>query len=167
MTNMFSEDAFEDIDPLDAVEQGLVDAGWGAQRDDEECLQSSVPTRWGECPALFVWRPDLPAVQLSVSLDMKAPTTRREALCELVARINEHLWLGHFEFWIDERAIFFRHTLPLANRLHPESGEIDAVLTAASEAIETYLPAFNFVAWAGQSPDKALESALVRPDGEA
>ena len=167
MTTFVTDQALDEHDPLDAVEEGLVDAGWGAQRDDEECLQSSVPTRWGECPALFVWRPDLPAVQLSVSLDMKAPTGRREALCELVTRINEHLWLGHFEFWIDERAIFFRHTLPLADRGQPESGEIDAVLNAARDAIETYLPAFNFVAWAGQAPEQALESALVRPDGEA
>mgnify|MGYP000158878114 FL=1 len=61
----------------------------------------------------------------------------------------------------------FRHCLPLLGRSSPDQGEVTALITAATEAIERFLPAFNFVVWAGKTPVEAVEAALFDTLGEA
>ena len=88
-------------------------------------------------------------------------------LSELVLLMNERLWLGHFDFWVEDEVIIFRHALPLEGRLGVGHGEIQAMLRAGVEAVERFVPAFNFVIWAGKTPAEAMTAAMFETDGEA
>ena len=81
--------------------------------------------------------------------------------------MNERLWLGHFDYWLEDQVIIFRHTLPLLGRLSVTPGEVQSVMQAALDASERFIPAFNFVVWAGKSPAEALEAVMFETDGEA
>ncbi len=154
-------------DALDVIEQCLSSAEWGSERNDEMSVNCAAPTRWGECGGMFMLRNEPRAVHFSLSADMRAPATRRAAVIELLCMVNERLWMGHFEHWAEEGVIMYRHTLPLLDREAPERGEVAAMMSAAAEAIEKFLPAFNFVIWAGKSPKEALEVAVFDTLGEA
>ena len=67
----------------------------------------------------------------------------------------------------DDAVILFRHTLPMLDRSEPEAGEVRAVIAAATDAINMFVPAFNFVIWAGKTPREAMDAAMFETDGEA
>ena len=158
-------DEFHEL--FEIVEQVLDGQGWQFERDGYDGLQCIIPTRWGEMGALFANRHDPAALHFSLTLDVKPQVSRRQAINELVMMMNERLWLGHFDFWLDDNVIIFRHALPMAGRMSVSHGEIQAVLTAAVDAAERFVPAFNFVIWAGKSPEEAIGAAMFETDGEA
>lgn len=157
-----------EADALDLVEACLSETGWEFQHDeDDNTIQAIASSRWGDMGSMFALRQQPPALHFSITLDVKPTDARRTAIAQLVMMANERLWLGHFDFWIDEGVILYRHALPLLDRNEPESGEIRAMLAAGMDAVNMFVPAFNFVIWAGKSPREALEAALFETAGEA
>ena len=163
----FVSDISIEADPLAIIESSLEVAGWPHERDEQAAIQCVVPTRWGDMGGLFVWRDNPAAVHFSLTLDIKAQAGKASRISELVLMINERCWLGHFDYWPDEGVILYRHTLPLLGRDEPTEGEVSAVMTAAAEAAEKFIPAFNFLIWAGKSPRESMEGALFETHGEA
>ena len=139
-----------DIDPLDIVEVVLEAANWPFERDEEGTIQVVAETRWGDMGALFAYRPEPSAIHFSLTLDVKAMAAKRSAIAELVMLANERLWVGHFDFWSDDGVIIYRYTFPMEGRDEVSQGEIRAVLAAAVSAADRFMPAFNFLVWAGK-----------------
>jgi len=156
-----------DHDVFETVENVLSALGWQHERDGYDAIQCIAPTRWGEMGSLFAYRNEPAALHFSLTLDVKTQSARKAVISELVIMMNERLWLGHFDYWIEDEVIIFRHALPLAGRISPAIGEIEAVLKAAIEAAERFIPAFNFVIWAGKTPTEAMAAAMFETDGEA
>src|SRR5690242_13722195 len=115
---------------LDVVEQTLLGAEWACERSEEGVIHCAAVTRWGEFGGMFVWREQPASLNFSLTLDLRAPQAKQSAISELLRRINERLWLGHFDYWNEEGVAVFRHTIPMLDRIAPEPGEIAAVLTA-------------------------------------
>lgn len=165
---MLSETSFEASENvLEMVEQILDGQDWAHERESVSNLHCIVPTRWGDQGGLFSWRADPEALHFSVTLDVKPTQARKTAVLELIALMNERLWLGHFEHWPIDDLILFRHTIPLAERVEPESAEVKAILEASTDAINRFTPCLNFVIWAGKTPEEAIQSALFETLGEA
>lgn len=155
------------LDPLEMVEHVLGEVGWSYERDGRDGVQCIAPTRWGEMGSLFAAREEPAALHFSLTLDVKPQSAKRAAISELIIMMNERLWLGHLDFWVDDEVIIFRHAIPLAGRLAPSIGEIEALLAAGLDAAERFVPAINFVIWAGKSPREAMTAAMFETDGEA
>lgn len=156
-----------DIDALALIEEIITEAGWHFERDDEDSLQCALPTRWGEMGALFALRREPAAIHFSVTLDVKPVDAKRAAIAQLVMMANERLWLGHFDYWMEDSVLLFRHALPMLDREEPTDGEIRSILAAAVDSIDRFVPAFNFVIWAGKSPHEAIDAAMFETSGEA
>lgn len=152
---------------LDVVEQTLLAADWACERSEEGVIHCAAVTKWGEFGGMFVWRDEPASLHFSLTLDLRAPNARQTAIADLLRRINERLWLGHFDYWNDDGVAVFRHTIPMLDRVAPDPGEITAVLAAALDAADQFLPAFNFVVWAGQSPADAMAAVVFETAGEA
>lgn len=154
-------------DTLALIEEFLETNNWPHEREEDEAVQCIVPSRWGEMGGLFALRPDPPAVHFSVTLDVKPQIGKKPAIAELVMMMNERLWLGHFDYWAEEGVILFRHALPMLDRDCPSGGEIRSLMAAAVDAIDRFVPAFNFVVWAGKTPREAMDAAMFETQGEA
>lgn len=155
------------IDPLELIEEVLEGAGWPAERDEEGTLQVVAGTRWGDMGALFAYRPEPAAVHYSLTLDVKPQDAKRSAIAELVMLANERLWLGHFDFWADDGVIIFRYTFPMEGRDELTEGEVRAVMAASVSAADRFMPAFNFLVWAGKTPRDAIDAVMFETHGEA
>ena len=140
-----------DIDPLDIVEVVLEAANWPFERDEEGTIQVVAETRWGDMGALFAYRPEPSAIHFSLTLDVKAMAAKRSAIAELVVLDNVRLWAGHFVFWSVDVGFIFRYTCPMKGRDEVSQGEIRAVLAPAGSAADRFMPASNFLVWAGKS----------------
>ncbi len=153
--------------PVDVVERLAATHQWSFDRDDEDEISISVEGDAAGYHVAFTWLADLEALHVGCAFDLKVPERRRVAVQTLVALINEQLWIGHFDLWIGENVIMFRHSLLMSGGADPDGRQCEAILKLAVAACDRYHAAFQFVLWAGKSPREALDSAMFETEGEA
>jgi hypothetical protein len=164
--SQFDEAFFEEADTLDVVEAVLSADSKAFERLDEE-VHFAAAISYCDLHGIFLAREDAPSLALSLIFDLKAPRMRRGDIAALLALLNEALWLGHFELSSDDNALSWRTVVPLIGRDGPEPAEVAAILAAGVDACERFYPAFNFLLWAGKTPEEAAEAALFETAGEA
>ena len=154
------------LNPLDLVEQLVAANEWVFERPNEDELAVCVDGQWNRYQLWFAWRQDLGVVQFTCAFDMKVPNHRISDTCLLLARINERMWLGHFDLCADEGILMFRQALMLGNS-SATAVQIEELLEVALLECERVFPAFMFLIWGGKNPTEALEAAMLETCGEA
>ena len=102
-----------------------------------------------------------------VSADMKVPKGRKAPVYELLALVNEKLWLGHFDVASDDNSPAFRHAVLLRGALGASVEQIEDLVDIALSECERFYPAFQLVVWGGKTADEAITAAMIDPVGEA
>ena len=152
--------------PLDLVEHIAGKHSWTMDRAGEDELTLTVSGQWTDYHVSLNWRSDLETLHIASAFDAKIPDNRLNEVYRLVAQINEQLWLGHFDVWLHEGLILYRHGLMLNGTVATE-GQCEHLFKIALEACERYYQAFQFVVWAGKTGAEALEGVLFETAGEA
>jgi len=153
--------------PLDVVESMAAGNDWPFERSGDDEITLVVTGRWTTYQVSFTWMTDIEALHLACAFEMKVPEPRLADVQQLVALINEQLWIGHFDVWTQNGLIMFRHALLLAGGVTASDRQCEAVLGTGLDTSERYYPAFQFVVWAGKSAKEAMESSLFETSGEA
>ena len=153
--------------PLDVVEQLAVGNNWPFERASEDEISFIVTGRWTNYQVSFTWMSEIEALHLACAFDMRVPAQRLASVQQLVALINEQLWIGHFDIWMQNGVVMFRHALLLAGGVSASGQQCEAALNNALDASERYFPAFQFVVWAGKSAREAMDAALFETSGQA
>jgi hypothetical protein len=152
--------------PVDMVEHIATIHDWTFERSAPDELTLTVSGTWCDYHISLTWRDDLEALHLACAFDFKVPKVRLGEIYKLMALINEQLWLGHFDLWKEDGLLLYRHGLLLAGA-DTHVGQCEALLRAALEACERYYQSFQFVVWAGKSPEDALAATLFETQGHA
>ncbi|HEY7551604.1 MAG TPA: YbjN domain-containing protein [Hyphomicrobiaceae bacterium] len=152
--------------PLDLVEHIAGRHGWAMDRAGDDELTLTVCGQWTDYHVSLNWRGDLETLHIACAFDAKIPENRLSEVYRLVAQINEQLWLGHFDVWLHEGLIMYRHGLMLNGAVATE-GQCEAMFKMALEACERYYQAFQFVVWAGKESREALASSMFETEGRA
>ena len=155
------------INPVDVVEQVAGINDWSFDRAGEDEITIAIDGRWTSYHAAFTWMGEIEALHLACAFDLKVPERRRTELLQLVAQVNEQLWIGHFDLWTKDGVVMFRHALILAGGVEASARQCEVVLDAAVEACERYYQAFQFVVWAGKPAREAIDAAMFETSGEA
>ena len=157
----------EKVSPLEVVERMAAGNQWPFERTGEDEIALNVTGRWANYQVSFTWMNDIEALHVACAFDMKVPEPRLNEVQALVALINEQLWIGHFDVWMQNGVVMFRHALVLAGGVVASDRQCEAVLGSALDSCERYFPAFQFVVWAGKSAREAMDSAMFETSGEA
>ena len=153
--------------PLDVVEQLASANDWIFDRRNDEEMAVQVPGRWCDYSLFFAWNDEISAIHVSCAFDMRVPRERRTPVHELLALINEKLWLGHFGIWEDDGLPLFRHALPLRGFGGPSIEQMEDVVDTALVECERFYPAFQYVIWGGRTPYDAMTLSMIETVGEA
>jgi hypothetical protein len=153
--------------PLDVVERLAAKRDWSFDRAALDEMSVTVTGRWAEYHVAFSWIEDVEALHVACAFDLKVHGRRRAEVQQLIALINEQLWVGHFDLWSSENVVMFRHALLLAGGAEPTPGQCEILLKVATDACERYFQSFQFVLWAGKTARESLEGALFVTEGEA
>jgi hypothetical protein len=159
--------ADERINPLDVVERLANGNDWSFERATDNEITILVTGKWTEYQLSYTWMDDIETLHLACAFDLKVPERRRAEVLMLISMINERLWVGHFDFWINQGLMMFRHALVLAGGSAASGKQCEALLGTALDACETYFTAFQFVVWAGKTASEALKAAMFKTSGEA
>lgn len=153
--------------PLDIVEQFVTANDWPFDRRSDEEMAVEVPGRWCDYSLYFAWREDVGALHFTCAFDMKVQPAKRSAVYELVAILNEKLWLGHFGLWPDEGVPMFRHAVLIRGDSGTSPEHLEDMVDIALTECERFYPAFQFVIWGGKTPTEAVAASLLDTVGEA
>jgi hypothetical protein len=167
MTAPTAEELEPQHDPLDIVEHVLQAENLPFDRVGDGDLAFAIAGDWKDYELWFAWRPEGDCLQICCSLDLKATKARRPALHELVALINQRMWLGHFEIWTEDGEIVFRHALSLPDGERPTLAQAASMIDAAVEAADRFHPAFDFMIRGAKSPVEALDACMFETVGSA
>jgi hypothetical protein len=98
---------------------------------------------------------------------MKVPRGRRAAIFELLAAVNERLWIGHFDLAADDASPSFRQGVLLRGAFGTSVEQIEDLVDISVSECERFFPAFQLVVWGGKSAKEAIAAAMIDPVGEA
>jgi hypothetical protein len=152
--------------PIDLVEQLANQQDWAYERAADDELTMTVSGTWSDYHVSINWRDDLEALHVASAFDCKVPDARLNEIYRLIAQINEQLWIGHFDLWLHEGLLMYRHGL-LLNGNVATPRQCEALIHSALEACERYYQAFQYVVWAGKEAREALTSAMFETEGQA
>ena len=155
------------LNPVDVVESLAATNDWSFSRASDDEVTILVNGQWSDYQLSFTWMAEVEALHLACAFELKVPERRRSEVTELVALINEQMWVGHFDAWLGDGIIMFRHALLLTAGITATTGQCEAVLAIALDACERHYQAFQFVVWAGKTAREALSASLFETTGRA
>jgi hypothetical protein len=155
------------INPLDVVERVAAGNDWSFERAGEDEITILVHGRWTDYQLSYTWMGEIEALHLACAFDLKIPERRRAEVQALISMVNEQLWVGHFDLWVKEGMVMFRHALILAGGVEASGRQCEALLGTALDTCERYFTSFQFVVWAGKGAKEALAAAMFETSGEA
>ncbi len=160
-------DGNDDAAPVEMLGSLFEAHGWSFEyvNDDEVCAE--IPGSWTTYQLRGVFRSDDRVLQLLCLPEVRVPAAKRRAAHELLAMINEQLWLGHFDIWSQGGVLLYRHGLMLGDDGMLSLSVAQAAVENAISECDRFYPAFQFVLWGDKSPRDALDAALVDAAGEA
>jgi hypothetical protein len=153
--------------PLEVVERVASANDWSFERAGDDEITILVRGKWTDYQVSFTWMHDIEALHLACAFEFKVPERVRVETQQLMAMINEQLWVGHFDLWQQDGLVMYRHALVLAGGMEASNGQCEAMLGIGLDACERYYPAFQFVVWAGKPAREALDAAMFETAGEA
>ena len=140
---------------------------WAFDRAGDDEIAISMTGRWTDYHLSFTWMGDIEALHLACAFDLKVPERRRTEVQQLISLMSEQMWIGHFDLWVQDGLVMYRHALVLNGGVEASSKQCEALLGTALDACERYFPAFQFVVWAGKGANEAIEAAMFDTAGEA
>ena len=116
------------INPLDVVERLATGNDWSFERAGDDEITILVTGSWTDYQLSYTWMGDIEALHLACAFDLKVPERRRAEAQALITLINEQLWVGHFDLWIKEGMVMYRHALVLAGGVEASGRQCEALL---------------------------------------
>ncbi len=153
--------------PVDVIERLAAVNNWAFDRVDDDEISILITGSWANYELAFTWLPEMEALHVSCSFDLKIPTRRRHEILDLVQMINSQLWLGHFDLWAGEDIVMFRHAHSLAGGAQASDAQCGSIVEVALAACEKYYQAFQFVLWSNRSAKDSLDLVMFETRGNA
>jgi len=157
----------DDAAPVDMLASLFEARGWPCEFVSEDEISGEIQGSWANYQLRGIWREEDRVLQLLCLPDVRVPSGKRASVFELLAMVNEQLWLGHFDIWSNGGVLLYRHGVMLGDDGLLSLSQAQAVVETAVEECDRFYPAFQFVLWGDKTPADALDSALVDAAGEA
>ncbi len=153
--------------PLDILEAMFTANEWLFERSDDDEIIVETCGGWCDYRMHFVWRSELHALYFTCSFDLRIPPERRARMNDLLAMINAKMWMGHFDFCHEVGAPTYRNTVPTRGLKSLAVEQLEDMMDIALAECERFYPAFQYMLWAGHTPEDAIAAALLDCVGEA
>nr|WP_305959669.1 YbjN domain-containing protein [Aurantiacibacter sp. 219JJ12-13]MDP5262893.1 YbjN domain-containing protein [Aurantiacibacter sp. 219JJ12-13] len=156
-----------DAAPVEMLAAMFEAHGWATEQVGDDEVSGEIPGSWTTYQVRGIWRIEDKVLQILCLPDVRVAEDKRREAYELIARINEQLWLGHFDIWSQGGMILYRHGLMLGEDGMLSLDMAQMAIESAISECDRFYPAFQFVLWGDKSPGAALDAALVDAAGEA
>ena len=157
----------EELHPIDIVETLAEERSWDFDRIADDQIAMAIEGNWRTYSVTLAWSARDETLRLICAFDMAPPAKRVGALQQVMSLANDKCWTGAFVLWREQKLMGYRYGLNLAGGAQASSAQINDMVRAAVTACERFYPAFQLVAWGGETPEKALGIAMSEAYGRA
>lgn len=157
----------EDAAPVDMLASLFEARGWPCEFVGEDEISGEIKGSWANYTVRGIWRREDHVLQLLCLPYIRVPDDKRSGVYELLALVNEQLWVGHFDIWSNGNVLLYRHGLLLGDEGLLSLAQAQVAVEAAIEECDRFYPAFQFILWGDKTPEEALAASLVDAAGEA
>jgi hypothetical protein len=105
----------DDAAPVDMLVSLFEARGWPCEYVGEDEISGEIKGSWASYTLRAVWRREDHVLQLLCLPDIRIPDDKRNSVFELLALVNEQLWVGHFDIWSNGSVLLYRHGLLLGD----------------------------------------------------
>ena len=145
------------LNPIDVVEEVIYSKKWTFSRADDYELVAEIASKWCQYRFYFTWSEQIRAISLTVTFDLRFPQAKMKDAHELLALINEKLWIGHFDITSKNGIPAFRHTVLSLSGDQVLHHQLEDLVDIAIYECEKYYPAFELVLFEDVEPASALK----------
>lgn len=153
--------------PIDVVEHILNLRAYELERRGQNEVVVEVKGRWNEMLLFFSWEESMHCLHVSCLINIEDRQKDRNKIFELLALINDDLWVGHFSYWTEQKMPVFRYSLFYNPANKDFSIQLTNVMDIAVKECERMYPVFNVVLTKGMEPRQALYPMLLETLGQA
>jgi hypothetical protein len=157
----------EDQHPIDLVESLAEARSWDFDRIADDQIAMAIEGAWRTYSVTLAWSAREETLRLVSAFELRPPARRLPTFYKLMALANDRCWSGAFVLWPDQKLMAYRYCLNLAGGASAGPMQIQDMVRDAIGACERFYPAFQLVAWGGETPEKALEIAMAEAYGRA
>ena len=155
------------LNPIDIVEEVIHGKKWSFSRSDDYELVAEIASQWCQYRLYFTWSEQIRAISFTVTFDIKFPQSKYESAHELLALINEKLWIGHFDITKKNGIPAYRHTVLSLPENAMLQHQLEDLVDIAIYECEKYYPAFQLVLFDDSLPSTALSVSTFDTIGSA
>lgn len=151
-----------------AIMQGLVEANdWQIHHQTGDEMAIEISGYWSNYYLSIKWYDDYSSIHMSALLDIFVIEQQKTEMMELISRLNERTWLGHFVITQEDGCLLFRHTTPMRGTGGATQEQIIDLIEATVAECEKYYPALFQLAIGSASAHSATETVLMETVGHA
>jgi hypothetical protein len=157
----------DDTAPVEMLLALFEARGWPCEMASEDEMSGEVQGSWAKYQLRAIWRAQDRVLQFLCLPDIRVAEDKKRHAFELLALINEQMWLGHFDIWSNGDVLLYRHGVLLGDEGTLSLAQAQSLVECAIDECDRFYPAFQFVLWGDRTPQAALEAAMVDAAGEA
>lgn len=152
--------------PIDVVEHILNRQAYELERRSRNEVVVEIKAAGTRCCCFLMGR--INALSACFLPDQyRGPAKDHNKIFELLALINDDLWVGHFSYWTEQKMPVFRYSLFYNPDNKDFSIQLTHVMDIAVKECERMYPVFNVVLTKGMEPRQALYPMLLETLGQA
>jgi len=155
------------LNPIDIVEEVIHGKKWSFSRSDDHELVADIASKWCQYRLYFTWSEQIRAISFTVTFDIRFPQSKYRSAHELLALINEKLWIGHFDITKKNGIPAYRHTVLSLPENEMLQHQLEDLIDIAIYECEKYYPAFQLVLFDDSLPSRALSVSTFHTIGSA
>lgn len=147
-----------ELNPIDTIETIFEKKSLSFERRTKNEVVVEVEGKWNNMLLFVAWEQSLCCLHLSCLMNINAKISDLSRVFELLALVNENLWLGHFSFWSAHKMPIFKHSVIINPNEVDFLGKIEQMMEIAVNECEQMYPVFDAVITNRVSPQQALMS---------
>lgn len=156
---MLAEQAIRlDQNPIDTVEMIFKSKSYAFERRSENDIVVEVEGKWDNMLLFVAWEENMRCLHISCLMNLKAENADCHQLFELMAMVNENLWLGHFSYWSAHKMPIFKHAAIIDKEDEGFVQKLEQMIEIAVYECERLYPIFDAVLTQHITPQQALFS---------
>lgn len=144
--------------PIDTVEHIFNSKSLEFERRNLNEVVVEVEGKWNNMLLFFAWEEHMRCLHISCLMNLNVEVADRGKIFELLALVNENLWLGHFSYWSEHQMPIFKHSVILDQHDMNFESKLNQIIAIAVNECEHMYPIFNAVLTQNVSPQQALFS---------
>lgn len=153
--------------PIDLIENIFLSKSFELERRNPHEIAVEVQGKWSNMLLFFAWEANMQCIHISCLMDINNTLEDRSKVFELLALINEELWVGHFSYWTEQNTPVFKHSIFMHQEDAGFEEKLSQMIDIAIKECERMYPIFKVVLNKGMEPKQALYPMMMETIGQA